>query len=142
MADWLVSLGFRRGSLQAQLLTWTEVAVAPVLALGFLTPVVYGASASLMLVAWVTNHRDKGFFITARPTEGWEYVATVAILSLVLGVLGPGEWSMDHAPNLSWSLDPAKAVWVTLVVGLGGAAGYLATFWRPVRSSSASPRLD
>src|SRR5256714_15325759 len=67
MANWLESLGLRNGPLQAQLLAWSEVAVGPVLALGLLTPAAYGAVASLMLVAFVTNHRDKGFFITARP---------------------------------------------------------------------------
>src|SRR6266480_6498949 len=95
MANWLESLGLRNGPLQAQLLTWSEVAVGPVLALGFLTPVAYGAVASLMLVALITNHRDKGFFITARPTEGWEYVGTLAVLSIALGTLGPGRWSVD-----------------------------------------------
>ena len=135
MANWLTGLGLRYGALQAQTLTWTEVAVAPVLALGFLTPAAYGAAASLMLVAWITNHRDKTFFITARPTEGWEYVATLAILSLVLGALGPGEWSIDHAAGFHWAQDPNKAIWVALVVGVGGTAGYLATFWRPPRKA-------
>lgn len=133
MANWLTGLGLRFGALQAQTLTWTEVAVGPFLALGLFNPVAYGAAASLMLVAWITNHRDKTFFINARPTEGWEYVATLAILSLVLGALGPGEWSIDYAVGWSWSLDPSKAIWVTLVVGVGGTAGYLATFWRPQR---------
>jgi putative oxidoreductase len=131
MANWLTSLGLSHGPLQAQMLTWSEVAVAPLLILGLLTPFAYGASASLMLVAWITNHRDKGFWVTARPTEGWEYVATLAILSLVLGTLGPGEWSIDDAAEFSFALDPAKAIWVVLVVGVGGTAAYLATFWRP-----------
>ena len=131
MANWLTSLGLSHGPLQAQMLTWSEVAVAPLLFLGLLTPVAYGAAASLMLVAWITNHRDKGFWVTARPTEGWEYVATLAILSLVLGTLGPGEWSIDDAADFSFALDPAKAIWVVLVVGVGGTAAYLATFWRP-----------
>lgn len=131
MANWLTSLGLSHGPLQAQMLTWSEVAVAPLLILGLLTPFAYGVSASLMLVAWITNHRDKGFWVTARPTEGWEYVATLAILSLVLGTLGPGQWSIDDAAEFSFALDPAKAIWVVLVVGLGGTGAYLATFWRP-----------
>jgi len=51
----------------------------------------------------------------------------------VLGSIGPGDWSIDHAAGWSWSQDPSKAIWVTLVVGVGGTAGYLATFWRPPR---------
>ena len=131
MANWLSSLGLSRGPLQAQLLTWSEVGVAPLLALGLVTPAAYGVVASLMLVALVTNHRDKGFFITARPTEGWEYVGTLAVLALVLGALGPGEWSLDHARDLEFSFQPRQALAVTAAVGIGGTVAYLVTFWRP-----------
>ena len=131
MANWLESLGLRNGSLQAQLLTWSEVIVGPVLALGLLTPVAYGAVASLMLVAFVTNHRDKGFFITARPTEGWEYVVTLAILSIVLGAVGPGRWSLDRAFDSSFPFEADKALAVAAIVGIGGTILYLLTFWRP-----------
>jgi putative oxidoreductase len=137
MANWLESLGLRNGPLQAQLLTWSEVAVGPVLALGLLTPAAYGAVASLMLVALVTNHRDKGFFVTARPTEGWEYVGTLAVLSIVLGTLGPGRWSVDCG-RYSFPFEPHKALLVTAVVGIGGTLAYLGTFWRPPRPTSSS----
>ena len=137
MANWLEGLGLRNGPLQAQLLTWSEVAVGPMLALGLLTPAAYGAVASLMLVALVTNHRDKGFFVTARPTEGWEYVGTLAVLSVALGTVGPGRWSLDHAIGLTFPFEPDKALLVAAVVGIGGTLVYLATFWRPpVRAES------
>jgi putative oxidoreductase len=136
MANWLESLGLRNGPLQAQLLTWSEVAVAPVLALGLLTPAAYGAVVSLMLVAFVTNHRDKGFFITARPTEGWEYVGTLAVLGIALGTLGPGRWSLDRSFGLSFPFESDKALLVAAVVGIGGTALYLATFWRPPSTST------
>src|SRR5947199_2180578 len=136
MANWLESLGLRNGRLQAQLLTWSEVVVGPVLALGLLTPAAYGAVASLMLVAFVTNHRDKGFFVTARPTEGWEYVMTLAVLSIVLGAIGPGQWSLDHVLGLSFPFEPDKALIVAAVVGIGGTILYLLTFWRPPSPST------
>ncbi|MBV8235721.1 MAG: DoxX family protein [Acidimicrobiia bacterium] len=137
MANWLEGLGLRNGPLQAQLLTWSEVAVGPMLALGLLTPAAYGAVASLMLVALVTNHRDKGFFVTARPTEGWEYVGTLAVLSVALGTVGPGRWSLDHAIGLTFPFEPDKALLAAAVVGIGGTLVYLATFWRPpVRAES------
>ncbi|MBW3668681.1 MAG: DoxX family protein [Actinobacteria bacterium] len=137
MANWLESLGLRYGGLQAQLLTWSEVAVAPVLVLGLLTPAAYGVVISLMLVAYATNHRDKGFFVTARPTEGWEYVMTLAVLSLSLAVLGPGEWSLDDALDVSVAFRPDQALLLAAVVGIGGTLGYLAAFWRPRREPSA-----
>src|SRR5438067_2313746 len=136
MANWLESLGLRQGPLQAQVLTWTEVALGPVLVLGLFTPVAYGAVASLMLVALVTNHRDKGFFVTARPTEGWEYVGTLAVLSIAIAAFGPGRWSLDHALDLSFPFEPDKALLVAAVVGIGGTALYLATFWRPPRATT------
>jgi putative oxidoreductase len=136
MANWLTSLGLRNGAMQAQLLTWSEVALGPVLVLGLLTPAAYGAAASLMFVALVTNHRDKGFFVTARPTEGYEYVASLGVLSIVLGTIGPGEWSLDHAFCIGFPFEPHKALLVTALVGLGGTALYLATFWRPPRADA------
>lgn len=137
MANWLESLGLRHGRLQAQLLTWSEVVVAPVLVLGLLTPVAYGVVMSLMLVAYATNHRDKGFFVTARPTEGWEYVMTLAVLALSLGALSPGQWSLDDALDVAFAFRPDQALLVAAVVGIGGTLGYLAAFWRPRREPSA-----
>lgn len=131
MANWLSSLGLSNGPLQAQLLTWSEVGVAPLLVLGLLTPAAYGVVASLMLVAFVTNHRDKGFFITARPTEGWEYVGTLAVLAIALGAFGPGEWSLDNAVDLSFPFEPGQALATAAAIGIGGTVAYLATFWRP-----------
>src|SRR5947208_16029915 len=120
MANWLESLGLRNGPLQAQLLTWSEIALGPVLVAGLLTPAAYGAAASLMLVAFVTNHRDKGFFVTARPTEGWEYVMTLAVLSVVLGALGPGRWSLDCSLDLSFPFEANRALAVVDGAGVGG----------------------
>ena len=131
MANWLGGLGLSFAAMQAQLLTWSEVAVAPALALGFLTPAAYGATTSLMLVALITNHRDKGFFITARPTEGWEYVGTLAVLSVALAVLGPGRWSLDYAFDLRFPFQPNQSLAIALVLGVGGTIAYLAAFWRP-----------
>jgi putative oxidoreductase len=136
MANWLRSLGLSNGPLQAQLLTWSEVGVAPFLLLGLLTPGAYGVVASLMLVALMTNHRDKGFFITARPTEGWEYVGTLAALALALGALGPGEWSLDNAFDLAFPFNPAQALATAAAIAIGGTVVYLATFWRPSRAAS------
>jgi putative oxidoreductase len=138
MAKWLGSLGLKYPALQAQLLTWSEVAVAPVLAAGLLTPAAYGVVISLMLVAFVTNHWDKGFFITARPTEGYEYVATLAVLSGSLATFGPGEWSLDNAFDLTFPFKPREALLAALIVGVGGTVGYLATFWRPPKKSSGT----
>jgi putative oxidoreductase len=137
IANWFESLGLQPGQLHAWNVTVTELVVGVVLILGFLTPVSYGGLASLMLVAAVTNHRKSGFFINNTP-EGWEYVVTVAVLSVALGTLGPGEWSLDHAVGFSFPFDNGTALLISALVGIGGTAAFLAAFWRPPRDASGS----
>jgi putative oxidoreductase len=132
MANWFESLGLKPGPFHAQMVTLTEVAIPPALALGFLTPVMYGGVAALMIVAFLTNHLRNGFFLSSAK-EGYEYVVTVAVLSISLGTLGPGKWSLDHAFDFAFPFDPGKALLVTAIVGIGGAAAFLAAFWRPPR---------
>jgi putative oxidoreductase len=132
MANWFESLGLKPGPFHAQMVTLTEVAIPPALALGFLTPVMYGGVAALMIVAFLTNHLRNGFFLSSAK-EGYEYVVTVAVLSIALGTLGPGKWSLDHAFDFVFPFDPGKALLITAIVGIGGAAAFLAAFWRPPR---------
>jgi len=82
----------------------------------------------LMLVAGYTVHRKNGFFIVS---DGWEYNFILAVGAIGIAVLGPGEWSLDHAIGIDTDLDG----WVGLAIaGAGGVAagvGHLATFYRP-----------
>lgn len=135
IANWFESLGLKPGAIHAWNVTLTELVIGVVLVLGFLTPLSYGGLASLMLVAAVTNHRKSGFFINAQP-EGWEYVVTVAVVSVALGALGPGEWSLDHAFGLSFPFQPGTALLVSALVAIGGTAAFLAAFWRPPADAS------
>jgi putative oxidoreductase len=136
IANWFESLGLKPGPIHAWNVTVTELVVGVALIVGFLTPLSYGGLASLMLVAAVTNHRKSGFFINNQP-EGWEYVVTVAVVSVALGALGPGEWSLDHAFGLSFPFDNGTALLISALVGLLGTAGFLALFWRPERDATA-----
>lgn len=135
IANWFASLGLTPGPLHAWNVTLTELLAGVVLIVGFLTPVAYGGLASLMLVAAVTNHRKSGFFINNQP-EGWEYVGTVAVLSVALGALGPGDWSLDHAFGLSFPFENGTALLISTVIALGGTAAFLAAFWRPSRDAA------
>jgi putative oxidoreductase len=58
-------------------------------------------------------------------------VVTVAVVSISLATFGPGQWSLDHAFSLSFPFDPKKALIIAAIVGIGGAAAFLAVFWRP-----------
>ncbi len=133
MANWFESLGLKPGPLHAQMVTLTEVTIPIALALGFLTPLSYGGVAALMIVAFLTNHLRNGFFLSSAK-EGYEYVVTVAIVSIALGTVGPGQWSLDDAFGFSFPFDPDKALLITALVGIGGAAVFLGAFWRPPKS--------
>jgi putative oxidoreductase len=139
MANWFESLGLKPGPLHAWAVTLTEVTIPFALVAGFLTPLDYGGVCALMLVAFMTNHRQNGFFLSSAK-EGYEYVLTVAILSIALGTLGPGEWSLDKAifGLDGFPFDPKKALIITAIVGIGGTAAFLAAFWRPPKKDQAA----
>ena len=130
MANWFESLGLKPGWLHAYAVTGTEIGIPFLLVLGLLTPFAYAGVCALMVVAWLTNHRQNGFFLSSSK-EGYEYVVSIAVLSIVLGTLGPGKWSLDHALDLTFPFEPKKALAITAAVGIGGAALFLLAFWRP-----------
>jgi putative oxidoreductase len=136
MANWFESLGLRNGPLQAWNVTLTELAVGPALILGFLTPLSYGGAASIALVALVTNHWKNGFFIFNKG-EGWEYVGTLGVLSIALGALSPGEWSLDDAFGFSFPFEPGTALLLSALLGIVGTAVFLAVFWRPPKPAES-----
>jgi putative oxidoreductase len=137
VSNWFASLGLHPGPAHAWLVTVTELAAGPLLVFGLLTPLGAAAVTGVAAVAWVTNHRNAGFFVFKRPTEGWEYVMVLTVLGLALGALGPGEWSLDNALGLSW-VDGWSGFATTAIAGLGGALALLALFWRPPRKETAS----
>jgi putative oxidoreductase len=134
MANWFESLGLKPGHFHALMVTGTEVTIPFALAAGFLTPLCYGGVCALMVVAMITNHLKNGFFLSSAK-EGYEYVLTVAVLSIALGTLGPGKWSLDHAFDFEFPFDPKKALIITAIVGIGGTAAFLAAFWRPPKQN-------
>ncbi len=126
---WFESLGMKPGKLHAWLASLTELAAGAGLVLGLLTPFAAGALIGVVLVAFITNHLHAGFFVFRRPTEGWEYLMNLAAALFAVGVLGSGKWSLDHAIDYHPSF--STAMWITLVIGVGGAGALLAVFWRP-----------
>jgi putative oxidoreductase len=127
---WFQSLGMRPGIVHAWLASVTEIAGGVALVLGLLTPLGGAAVVGVMLVAIITNHRGNGFFIF-RPGEGWEYVMTLAIVGFAIAVVGPGEWSLDHALDIDDDLVGTTGLLIALIGGVGGACALLAAFWRP-----------
>ena len=67
-----------------------------------------------MSVAYYTVHSDKGFMIL---NEGWEYVFILAISAVVVAMLGPLEWSIDHAIGWDDELDGYTGLLISAAAG-------------------------
>ena len=125
---WFQSMGMRPGKVHATLAAGTEMGVGVLLVLGLITQVAAAGLIALMVVAFWTVHRDKGFMITG---EGWEYVALIAVMSLVSAILGPGRISLDAELEIARDLDGWTGMWIALLLGVGAGAAHLLLFFRP-----------
>jgi putative oxidoreductase len=125
-ARWFSGLGLRYGTLQAWMSVVTEIGAGVLLILGFLTSLACAAVISVMLIAGLLAHRPHGFFVFR---DGYEYVLALGVTSVALAMLGPGNWSLDHAAGISvtgWA-----GGGVAVGVAVAAVAGMLATFYRP-----------
>ncbi len=129
--QWFDSMGMRPGKVHAALAAVTEMGVGALLVVGLLTPLAAAGLIALMVVAFWTVHRGKGFMITG---EGWEYVAFIAVMSLVCATLGPGGISLDGGLDIAEDLDGGTGLLLALLIGFGGGAAQLLFFYRPARS--------
>lgn len=128
-ARWFESIGMRPGRLNALAAASTEVGCGALLIAGLLTPLAAAALIALMTVAIVTVHRKNGYFVF-HPGQGIEYCLTIAVAAGVVGALGPGRWSLDHALGF-WHYTRLEGLLIAVVVGLGAAAVQLLAVWRP-----------
>jgi putative oxidoreductase len=110
-------LGFVPGKRSALLAGLAELGGGVALAVGLATPLASAAALAVMLVATVSVHLKKGFFLSK---GGFEYNLVLGLAALSLSFTGPGLLSLDHLLDLV----PSWPYWglVSLAVGLGGAA--------------------
>jgi putative oxidoreductase len=131
-AGWFESIGIKPGTLHARVAASTEMAAGLGLAVGLLTPIPAAGFVALMFVAAWTVHRHNGFFIVK---EGWEYKLILATAAVALAATGAGKYSLDYALFRNSGLYQYLHGWcgllIALVVGLAGAIGQLAVFYRP-----------
>lgn len=130
-ANWFAKKGFRQPALNARASSVGELAIGTALIVGLATPLAAAGVITIMSVAFWAIHRHAGFFVFARPDEGWEYVATLVVASLALGALGPGPWSVDAV--LGWDRFDGWAGLGIASLGFAAAAAQLAAMWRRPR---------
>src|SRR5262245_39241893 len=88
----LEQLGFRPGKRAALFAGLSEAAGGLLLALGAATPVAAALLIGVMLVAVVSVHLQKGFFVSA---GGYEYNLVLATVAFAFSSAGPGRDSLD-----------------------------------------------
>jgi putative oxidoreductase len=131
-ARWFGGLGLRPPKLHAWSSIVVEFAAGAGLILGLLTPLAAAATVGVMTVAGIAAHRKNGFFVFR---DGYEYVLLIAVVCLALGLLGPGEYSLDRALGIDDELDGGVGLAIA-AAGFLGAAAMLAACWRPGRTET------
>ncbi len=129
-ANWFGSIGFRQPDLQWFASTATEIGVGVLLIVGLGTSLAAAGLVAVMVVAFWTVHRSVGFWVTARPDEGWEYVLVLGAVAAAIAIGGPGEFSIDAVLGIEDLLNG----WVGAALVAGGvvaAGAQIATFFRP-----------
>ncbi|HEY1740374.1 MAG TPA: DoxX family protein, partial [Acidimicrobiia bacterium] len=136
-AGWFESLGMKPGVMHAWLASLTELIAGGMLVLGLLTPVAAGAVMGTLLVALITNHWKNGFFIFNKG-EGYEYVLMIVCMSLALGTIGAGRYSLDK--SLKYPIAPGSRAGflITAILGIGSALAIVGLFWRPEKTSTSN----
>ena len=138
--SWFASIGMRQPKMQARLAASTELIVGALLCLGLFSEFASAGLIALMIVAITVAHRKNGYFIF-KSGQGWEYCAAIAVVGFVLGLTGPGNWSLDDnfgrvaigSTSDSTSGLTSGLTTGAFVLGLGlvSSAMQLAIFWRP-----------
>lgn len=125
---WFDSIGMRPGRMHALAAATTEVGAGLLFALGFLTPLAAAGIVSLMIVAAWTVHKANGFFSVS---NGWEYNLILATVGVAVATTGAGRFSIDHLLNDPKVFSGWGGLLIAALVGVGGAVGHLAVFFRP-----------
>jgi putative oxidoreductase len=125
-------MGFRPVLPFAVLASGTQLVCGLGVALGVLWPVPAALLIGPMVVAIVRVHWPK-IWVTQ---SGIEYPMVMGLAMAGIGLLPPGELSLDHA--LGIDLPRHETYWVALAAAALGAFTALGTAWRTRRSAAAT----
>ncbi len=135
---WFGSIGFRQPGMQWMASSASEIGIGVLLVVGALTSFAAAGLIAIMVVAFISVHRYAGFWVTARPDEGWEYVFVIASVGFAVAIGGPGSVSVDSAIGIADSVDGWVGFGIA-VLGVLAAFGQVAMFYRP---SEAEPAVE
>lgn len=114
---WLGGIGLRPGRLWAVVAGLGEFAGGVLLALGLLNPLGAIGVGGVMLMATLKVHWPK-YWVSR---GGFELPAIYATVAAVVGLLGPGAYSLDSVLGITVPAAPAGAVLLAaIVVVVGG----------------------
>src|SRR2546421_8184626 len=84
--------GFKRAWLWISFVILGEVGGGLSVALGFLTPLGAAGIFGVMFMATFKSHWKNGFIVSK---DGYEYTLMLMTVSITLGLIGPGNYSLD-----------------------------------------------
>ena len=114
---WMASMGLKPASIWGLMGALSEFGGGILLATGLLSPVGPLAIIGAMLMAIGLAHWSKGFWGSK---GGYEYPLMLLIVSAVLGLVGPGSYSLDML--LGIVLPTTQIFWAGLVITIIVAA--------------------
>jgi len=132
--------GLKPGWLWTSLVILGELGGGLSVALGLLTPLGVAGMFGAMFMAIVRVHWKNGFFNSKR---GIEFPLQLLTIAVAIGIMGPGDYSLDHALGIAWPLTGflilAAAALVVDPIGLALASPSSAQGASPGPTSPARP---